>query len=53
VLLPDMVDAAGAHRHLAAGAGKDTHIYLVDRDSMGRFNATVDSNYQVLAGALP
>jgi hypothetical protein len=52
LLLPDMIDAGGATRHLAVGAGKDTHIYLVDRDNMGKFDATLDDNYQDLPGAL-
>ena len=38
MLLPDLVDAGGATRHLAVGAGKDTNIYVVDRDNMGKFN---------------
>jgi hypothetical protein len=54
VVLPDMVDAAGNSRHLAIGAGKDSNIYLVDRDNMGKFNASPNNNiYQELAGALP
>ena len=52
MLLPDMVDANQVTRHLAVGAGKDSHIYLVDRDSMGKFNPSADSNYQDLPGAL-
>ncbi|MGH9760729.1 MAG: hypothetical protein ACREAC_07790, partial [Blastocatellia bacterium] len=42
MLLPDMKDSAGKIRHLAAGAGKDTIIYVVDRDSMGKFNPEND-----------
>jgi hypothetical protein len=56
VVLPDMVDANGRTRHLAIGAGKDTNIYLVDRDNMGKFIAGATSNtyiYQELADALP
>jgi len=56
LLLPDMTDVNGATRHLAVGAGKDTNIYLVDRDKMGKFNnETMDNSnaYQVLADALP
>jgi hypothetical protein len=54
VVLPDMVDHNGAIRHLAIGAGKDTNIYLVDRDNMGKFKPGSNSNiYQELAGALP
>lgn len=54
MLLPDMLDAAGAVRHLAVGAGKDTNLWVLDRDNMGKFdpqaNATI---YQELTGALP
>jgi hypothetical protein len=56
VVLPDMVDAGNNIRHLAIGAGKDSNIYLVDRDNMGKFvpGATSNSNiYQELGGALP
>jgi hypothetical protein len=54
MLLPDMTDSNGATRHLAVGAGKDTNIYLVDRDNMGKFDSSGNSNiYQELAGALP
>jgi hypothetical protein len=54
VVIPDMVDASGNTRHLAIGAGKDGNIFLVDRDNMGKFNPSSNSNiYQELAGALP
>jgi FG-GAP-like repeat len=56
VVLPDMTDANGRTRHLAIGAGKDSNIYLVDRDNMGKFIPGTTSNtniYQELAGALP
>jgi len=52
LVLPDMTDSHGVTRHLAVGAGKDQHIYLVDRDNMGKFQGT-DNNYQDLVGALP
>jgi hypothetical protein len=47
-----MTDSQNVVRHLAVGAGKDTHIYLVDRDNMGKFNAVLDGNYQDLPNAL-
>lgn len=53
LLLPDMKDSTGATRQLAVGAGKDDHIYLVDRNSMGKFNATTNDSYQDLPDALP
>jgi hypothetical protein len=53
LVLPDMVDSLGVTRHLAVGAGKDQHIYLVNRDNMGKFNPADNSNiYQDLTGQL-
>jgi hypothetical protein len=52
LLLPDLKDSSGATRHLAVGAGKDSIIYVVDRDNMGKFHAT-DTIYQRIAGQLP
>src|ERR1700677_2445298 len=53
MLLPDLMDSSNTVRHLMVGAGKDGNIYVVDRDSMGKFNASSNNNYQTLAGALP
>ena len=40
--------------HLAVGAGKDSNIYVVNRDNMGKFNPNNDSAiYQELDGVLP
>jgi hypothetical protein len=53
MLLPDQIDAKGNTRHLAVGAGKDTNIYVVDRDNMGKFNASSNNAiYQELPNAL-
>ena len=52
MVFPDFVDASGATRHLAVGAGKDGHIYVVDRDAMGKWNASSNQNYQDISGAL-
>jgi hypothetical protein len=52
MVFPDLVDAGGITRHLAVGAGKDGHIYVVDRDAMGKFNASANQNYQDISGAL-
>jgi outer membrane protein assembly factor BamB len=53
MLLPDLKDASGKIRHLAIGAGKDQVIYVVNRDSMGKFNPSNDSAvYQELPNAL-
>jgi hypothetical protein len=54
LVLPDMTDAAGQVRQLAIGAGKDSNIYLVNRNNMGKFNSQNNSAiYQELDGALP
>src|SRR5436309_5152070 len=39
IILPDSAGSA-AHPHLVVGGGKTPPIYLMDRDSMGRFNGT-------------
>jgi hypothetical protein len=52
LLLPDMVDASGATRHLAVGSGKDTAIFVLDRDNMGKFNSGSNSVYQQINGQL-
>lgn len=52
MLLPDVTDSTNTVRHLVIGAGKDGNIYLVDRDSMGKFNASQNKIYQQLSGAL-
>src|SRR5208283_3721526 len=52
MLLPDMTDAGGTVRHLAVGAGKDSNIYVVDRDDMGKFTSVGNNIWQELDGAL-
>ncbi|MBV9574238.1 MAG: chitobiase/beta-hexosaminidase C-terminal domain-containing protein [Acidobacteriales bacterium] len=54
LLVPDQNDGTGHTWHLAVGAGKDTNLYLVNRDAMGKFNAGNNNNiYQELPGSLP
>jgi hypothetical protein len=53
LVLPDLSDAAGHTMHLAVGAGKDTNLYVVNRDVMGKFTANNSGIYQELAGQLP
>ncbi len=54
LVLPDLRDSSGQIRHLLAGAGKDGHLYLADRDNLGKFtpnnNATL---YQDVGAVLP
>lgn len=52
LVLPDFADASGAVHHLAVGAGKDSNIYVVDRDSMGKFNSGTNNVYQQISGQL-
>ncbi len=52
ILLLDVTDSGGNTRHLSLGAGKDALIYVVDRDSMGKFNASTDQIYQEISGQL-
>ena len=52
MLLPDLTDSSGTVRHLAVGAGKDTNLYVTDRDSMGRFNSGGNQIWQELPGVL-
>ena len=53
MLLPDLTDSTGATRHLLVGAGKDTNIYIANRDDMGNFNQANNSElYQELPNAL-
>src|SRR5260221_6182714 len=49
LLLPDLTDSLGNIRHLAVGAGKDSIIYVADRDSMGKVNSTSDNIYQEIS----
>jgi hypothetical protein len=54
LLLPDIADVNGNIHHLLVGAGKDTNIYIGDRDNLGKFNANDNSSlYQELPDALP
>ena len=54
MVLPDLNDGSGHTMHLAVGAGKDTNLYVVNRDSMGKFNPNNNNAIdQELAGKLP
>jgi hypothetical protein len=52
LVLPDVNDNSGKIWHLAIGAGKDSNIYVVNRDSMGKFTASANNVYQELDGIL-
>src|SRR5579863_9302618 len=53
LLLPAMKDASGTVWDLAVGAGKDSNLYVVNRNGMGKFNSSSNKIYQELSGALP
>ncbi len=54
IVLPPLTDNNRQVHHLAVGAGKDSNIYVVNRDNMGKFNPANDSAiYQEIDGALP
>jgi hypothetical protein len=50
MLLPDQ---SGSHPHLLVSAGKNRTMYLVDRDSMGHYNANSDNVVQSLSNIFP
>lgn len=53
MLLPDMKDSGGTVQHLMVGAGKDGNIYVVNRDSMGKFHASGNQIWQQLNSVIP
>ena len=52
MVLPTVTDASGQPRMLAVGAGKDQHIYVVDRNNMGKFVPGTNAIYEDLPSAL-
>ena len=44
LLIPDVTDSSGHTRHLGIGVGKDGDVYMFDRDNMGKYNSTNNSN---------
>jgi hypothetical protein len=53
ILLPPLKDASGNTWNLAAGAGKDSNLYIVNRSSMGKYSPSSNNIYQELSGVLP
>jgi hypothetical protein len=52
-LVVDVADSDNSVHHLAIVAGKDSNIYVVDRDTMGGFSSPINNIYQVVTSALP
>src|SRR5271163_4175931 len=52
LVLPDQTDASGKVWQLAVGVGKGSVIYVVNRNSMGKYNSGGDIIYQEISGAL-
>jgi hypothetical protein len=52
MLLPSLNDSQGQPRSLAVGAGKDGHIYVVDRTNLGKFSSSTNAIYQDMVGAV-
>jgi hypothetical protein len=53
MLLPDQTDSTGAVRQLAVGAGKDAHLYVINRANMGKFSMSNNAIWEDMPGALP
>jgi hypothetical protein len=53
MLLPDQTDSTGVVRQLAVGAGKDGHLYVVNRSDMGKFSMSNNAIWEDMPGALP
>jgi putative pyrroloquinoline-quinone binding quinoprotein len=53
LLLPNLKDSSGVTWQLAAGAGKDGNLYLVNRASMGKYTSGANNIYQQLPNSLP
>jgi len=53
MVLPDLSYGTAGTLNLAVGAGKDGNLYVVNRNNMGKWNATSNNVYQELPGAVP
>jgi hypothetical protein len=48
----DVVDTSGITHHLLTAAGKDSNLYLLDRNNLGKFHSS-NQIYQELDGVFP
>jgi PQQ enzyme repeat len=51
VVLPGIVDTNRKTHHLLVACGKDTNLYILNRDNLGKFNLRANKIYQELPGA--
>jgi FG-GAP-like repeat len=51
-LVVDISDSDNTIHHLVISAGKDSNIYVVDRDTMGGFSSPINNIYQVVTSVL-
>ncbi|MGA2002855.1 MAG: pyrrolo-quinoline quinone [Terriglobales bacterium] len=53
MVIPNIKDSSGGVHQLVVGAGKDSNIYLANRNNMGKFNPNNNNQiYQELSGSL-
>ena len=52
-MLLDITDSNNQLHHLLITAAKDSNLYVLNRDSLGQFNAGTNNVYQELPGVLP
>ena len=52
IVLPNFTDINGNVQLLAVGVGKDSTIYVVNRNSMGKFHSNGDVIYQEISSAV-
>jgi hypothetical protein len=52
MVLPDLTYGTAGTLNLAVGEGKDGNIYVVNRNNMGKWNASSNNVYQELPGAV-
>ncbi len=52
MLLPSRNDAHGRPRSLAVGAGKDSHMYVVDQNNLGKYTPGTNAIYQDLPSSI-
>jgi hypothetical protein len=52
-LILDIADSSNVIHHLLVTAGKDTNIYLLDRDDLGKYSSSTNNIYQEIDDVLP